>query len=54
MDKKQPASTKPVVSPQPGAKDTNFNPLLHNGITNKDVRPLHFNSADLPDPPVPL
>jgi len=38
MDKKQPVSTKPVVTPQPGAKDTNFNPLLHNGITNKDVQ----------------
>jgi hypothetical protein len=41
MEKKGAAaqSAKPGVTPpvQTGLKDKNLNPLLHNGVTNRDV-----------------
>ena len=52
MDKKGPT---PAVETGP-KKDKNANPLLHNGVTNKDVRdvPRLTLSIDFPYPTFPL
>ena len=50
MDKKGPSpATEPAVK-----KDKNTNPLLHNGVTNKDVRIILVTSIDFPYPTLPL
>lgn len=41
MEKKTPAATQPVATE--GKKDKNANPLLKNGVTNKDVISLTCN-----------
>ncbi len=51
MDKKGPTPTvEPVVK-----KDKNTNPLLHNGVTNRDVLYIkNYLFIDLQNSPVPL
>ena len=51
MDKKGPTpAAEPAVK-----KDKNTNPLLHNGVTNRDVSYMKVNVVlDLQDPFVPL
>lgn len=50
MDKKGPTpAAEPTVK-----KDKNANPLLHNGVTNKDVSIYLLIHQDLPYPLVPL
>jgi len=47
MDKKLASaqqSAKPIVTPPTQPKDKNLNPLLHNGVTNRDIfRTLLFH-----------
>ena len=38
MEKKGPAATQATADPGLVKKDKNANPLLKNGVTNKDVR----------------
>lgn len=56
MEKKaQVPVTQPVATE--GKKDKNANPLLKNGVTNKDVRKLNSKltyNIDLPNSPLPL
>ena len=50
MDKKGPTpAAEPAVK-----KDKNTNPLLHNGVTNRDVSYLRLSWLDLQNPSIPL